>query len=185
MHRNDLLDKLSSYHPEDSQEKLFKKQLIDFVTANTDCFERSLQVGHVTGSAWIVNNEYSKALLTHHRKLNRWLQLGGHADGISDIIMVSSKEAHEESGLNSLTLVSSSIFDVDIHTIPARKSEQEHQHYDVRFLFEAKEEEPLIKSSESKDLAWISFEEIDKMTQSNKSIHRMLMKSKAIKNKGL
>ena len=69
-------------------------RFIKFIEQNPNCFERSNK-GHITGSAWIVNHDNSKVLLTHHRKLNLWLQLGGHADGEPDTKAVSLKEAQE------------------------------------------------------------------------------------------
>ena len=58
-------------------------------------------------------------LMTHHRKLNMWLQLGGHADGMEDLISVAIREAKEESGFNEFVLLSDRIFDLDIHQFPA------------------------------------------------------------------
>lgn len=134
--------------------------------------------GHVTGSAWIINETYDKALLTHHNKLNKWLQLGGHADGDPDIIKVATKEAMEESGLSSLKLLTNKIFDIDIHSIPAYNGIPEHLHYDVRFLFQADESEELIVSSESKTLDWIHFDLLNQFTHKNESILRMSEKTR-------
>ena len=173
MHRSPLLAQLDAYNPINSEEIAFKKDMRCFITENEHCFERTLSSGHITGSAWVVNYSFSKALLTHHSKLDRWLQLGGHADGNTDIIAVASKEAEEESGLESLELVSKSIFDIDIHTIPAHKIEPEHLHYDIRFLFKADENEILHVSSESKSLKWIPLEQLSVYTRCNKSILRM------------
>ncbi len=176
MHRKDLIEKITNYSPEFEEEVKFRASFLSFIQQHPNCFERSLEIGHITGSSWIVNHTRTKALLTHHRKLNRWLQLGGHADGDPDIIRVSSKEAQEESGLKSLKLVNNYIFDIDIHTIPARKSEPEHLHYDVRFLFEADENEALVISEESKELQWVPFNELKKVTDENDSILRMVKK---------
>lgn len=180
MHRRDLIQKLENYSPEDNNEKAFRASFLLFINAHEDCFERSLQIGHITGSAWIVNKTYDKALLTHHMKLDRWLQLGGHADGETDIIKVSTKEALEESGLSTLELVSESIFDIDIHTIPARKTDPEHLHYDIRMLFEADENEVLIVNHESKNLAWIPLDKLEHYSQNNESILRMAEKTKTL-----
>ena len=177
MHRRDLLTKLREYHPKNEAEKKDKTSLLAFIQDNPNCFERSLEKGHITGSAWIVNRERTKALLTHHKKLDRWLQLGGHADGEADIVKVATQEAMEESGLESLTLVSPKIFDIDIHPIPARRNDPEHLHYDVRFLFEADEREQLHVSSESKSLAWVTLEDIKHFTGNNYSIVRMTGKT--------
>ena len=123
-----------------------------------------------------VDRDRSRALLTHHFKLERWLQLGGHADGDTDILRVALREAREESGVNDIKPVSEAVFDVDVHPIPARGTEPRHLHYDVRFLLEADPTTPLVISSESKDLAWVSFEEITNLT-TERSIARMVAKS--------
>ncbi len=148
-----------------------------FVEAEPRCAERSLAVGHLTGSAWIVDPSRTRTLLTHHRKLNMWLQLGGHADGDLDIAAVAMREALEESGLTRLKLVSTRLFDVDRHRIPARKTEPEHWHYDLRFVVEADPEEPFVVSEESHDLAWI---EIARMADYNReeSMLRMARKTR-------
>jgi 8-oxo-dGTP pyrophosphatase MutT (NUDIX family) len=180
LHRADLIQKLENYSPEDDNEKAFRASFLSFIDAHPDCFERSLQIGHITGSAWIVNKTYDKALLTHHRKLDRWLQLGGHADGETNIIKVSTKEAIEESGLSSIKLVSTEIFDIDIHTIPSRKSDPEHLHYDIRMLFTAEESEPFTISNESNNLGWIPLDELSSYTQNNESILRMVRKTRML-----
>ncbi|TRX56082.1 NUDIX hydrolase [Fulvivirga sp. M361] len=177
MHRNDLLQKLEAYLPENPKEVQFKEDFFLFIKTYGDCFERSLAIGHITGSAWVVNKDRSRALLTHHKKLDRWLQLGGHADGDPNVLNVASREAQEESGLKSLKLISSAIFDIDIHTIPARKDEPEHLHYDVRFLFKADDNEQLHVSSESKNLHWISLDHLDSYIDHNESIQRMAGKA--------
>jgi 8-oxo-dGTP pyrophosphatase MutT (NUDIX family) len=178
--RKDLLSKIEAYHPEFKEEIEFRVSFLTFIKNHFDCFERSLLIGHITGSAWIVNQSFDKALLTHHKKLDRWLQLGGHADGESDIIKVAHAEATEESGLQSLKLYSSDIFDIDIHTIPLKGDVPEHLHYDVRFLFTADEKEILTISSESKDLSWVEFNQLTEITDQNSSISRMALKTQLL-----
>lgn len=152
--------------------------LQQFVEQHPECFERSLQVGHITGSAWIVNPPRTHALLIHHRKLERWLQPGGHADGDPDVLRVALREAHEESGLEQLRPLSGAIFDVDIHTIPARGPEPQHLHYDVRFLLEADDAAPLLISRESRALAWAELERITEYTD-EESVLRMVAKTRS------
>ncbi len=175
MHRDPLLAKLRSYSPLDQNEKQMYEHLFRFVNEQPRCFERSLKVGHVTGSAWIVDRHRQHVLLTHHRKLDRWLQLGGHADGDPDIVNVALREAQEESGIEQITLLSENIYDIDVHTIPARGDEPEHYHYDVRFLLEADRNTPLVVSSESKDLAWVPVKNLREHTE-DRSILRMAEK---------
>jgi len=176
MHRRPLVSLLESYRSFDSDDAAARDRILAFVRTNPDCFERSLLAGHVTGSAWIVDPSRSRCLLTHHRKLERWLQLGGHADGHADILDVAMREGLEESGLRSLHPVTTSIFDCDVHPIPARKSEPEHFHYDVRFLLEADDAEPLVISEESKELAWVALADVAVLNP-DASVVRMVAKT--------
>ena len=178
MHRTPLLNMLHAYQPYDRDERDMYETLIRFVETENDCFDRSLLQGHITGSAWIVDYSHSKVLLTHHRKLDRWLQLGGHADGDADILRVALREAREESGIDDIRPLSEDIFDVDVHPIPTRDAEPRHLHYDVRFLLEADASSPLVVSSESKDLAWVSLSELTQLT-TEQSIIRMMEKTLA------
>jgi ADP-ribose pyrophosphatase YjhB (NUDIX family) len=147
-----------------------------FVAAEPRCAERSLAVGHLTGSAWIVDAGRTRTLLTHHRKLGKWLQLGGHADGDLDLARVAETEAREESGLTGLRPVGDGgLFDVDRHWIPARANEPAHWHYDLRFGWEADPAELLVITAESKDLAWV---EIARMAEYNAEESMMRMARK-------
>jgi len=147
--------------PFDARETAMRDRLVAFVTAHPAACDRALAIGHVTASAWIVDPARTRALLTHHRKLGAWLQLGGHADGDLDLRRAALREAREESGLASLRFAVDAIYDLDVHPIPPRPGEPAHDHYDVRFAFEADPDEPLVVSAESKELAWIPIEALD------------------------
>ena len=175
MHRNSLLQLLSRYNPSDPREILFKDQILTFIKQHNNCFERSLALGHITASAWVLNKDETKALLMHHTKLNRWLQLGGHCDGNPDVLAVAIKEAQEESGIKGIVPVSKNIFDIDIHLIPANKKESAHYHYDVRFLLQITSNEQVIQNRESKELRFIG-KNRSKFPTSNPSVKRMLEK---------
>jgi 8-oxo-dGTP pyrophosphatase MutT (NUDIX family) len=175
MHRKPLLQLLANHQPFTQEETQFKQQMIEFVNQNPDCFERSLLTGHITGSAWIVDKSRQFTLLTHHRKLDKWFQTGGHCDGDSDVLNVAMKEAQEETGLTDIQAISPNIFDIDIHEIPERKGVPTHLHYDVRFLLEADMNEPLTISSESSDLAWVELSKVSQLNDSQ-SIMRMVLK---------
>lgn len=176
MNRQTLRENLENYRTPFEEEAASVKDFID-LTYDELAFRRERIQGHFTGSAWIVNKRRTHALLTLHRKLNRWLQLGGHADGNENLREVAMNEAREESGLASLRLVDSGIFDIDRHIIPKKGETPEHFHYDVRFLIEAEIDEQLVISEESKDLAWIPFDHVEDLTGGNTSILRMLEKT--------
>lgn len=103
-------------------------------------------------------------MLTHHKKLNKWLQLGGHADGDPDVLRVALKEGSEESGITGLEACSLSLFDIDIHLIPARQAEASHYHYDCRFAIRATGNDSFMVSDESHDLRWIKVTELATLT---------------------
>ncbi len=130
-----------------------------FIDRNPTCFDRS-NVGHITSSIWIVNAQKTHALLTHHKKLNIWVQLGGHNDGNNNCKQVALKEAQEESGITSFNFLSDSIFDIDIHPIPGSCT----FHYDIRYLLRAPPQANFIISDESHNLAWIPFDQIKDYT---------------------
>jgi 8-oxo-dGTP pyrophosphatase MutT (NUDIX family) len=175
MHRQPLLAQLSVYQATHTDEADTVQSFIEFVLSQPECFERTLAIGHITGSAWIVTPDGSEVLLTHHRKLDRWLQLGGHADGDPDVIAVALKEAREESGLEEFELLGEGIFDLDIHPIPARKNEPEHLHYDVRYVFRAIGQTDFTVSEESHDLRWVPINEVQTLT-TEESMLRMVRK---------
>lgn len=175
MHRKFLLEKLRRHHGADDHEEEMRSEIIAFVEQHTDCFERSLFSGHITGSAMILDDSRTRTLLTHHHILDKWLQLGGHSDGDPDTLAVALREAVEESGLTSIVPEHDAIFDVDLHQIPARKNEPKHIHYDIRFLFTANSNETLRITSESKDLAWIPLDKVQDYTE-EESVLRMVRK---------
>jgi 8-oxo-dGTP pyrophosphatase MutT (NUDIX family) len=134
------------------------------VAGEPQAFGRNSATSHVTGSAFVLSPDRQSVLLTHHRKLDRWLQLGGHCDGIADAAFVALKEAYEESGLSRIRVLSDRVFDVDIHEIPARGDDPAHLHYDVRFLMVAEAGEIAV-SDESHDLAWVPIAQLRQFTQ--------------------
>lgn len=160
----------------DAHEAAMAADMIRFVEEHEDCLLRSCVPGHLTGSAWILDATRTRTLLTHHRKLDKWLQLGGHADGDPDPREVALREAREESGLTRLRLTATEVFDVDRHWIPERKGEPGHYHYDLRFMIEADPDEPLVVTSESKDLAWVAVADVTRLNP-EESMARMVRKT--------
>ncbi|MCH2186297.1 NUDIX hydrolase [Myxococcota bacterium] len=173
MSREKVIQALAVYAERHPEEQEMVARVRELVTTRDDCFERTCLPGHITASSWIFSSDLDRFLLTHHRKLGRWLQLGGHADGDSNPLSVALREAREESGMAEFDLLESvdtvaegpsalSVpADVDIHRIPARPGEPEHAHYDLRFILVAAEGQPLVMSSESSDLAWFRLDQLE------------------------
>ena len=161
----------------DPRDRVLAEEFVQFALAHPDCLLRTCVPGHFTGSAWVVDSSRRHTLLTHHRKLDKWLQLGGHADGEADLLAVALREAQEESGLTRVKTVAAEIFDLDRHLIPARKAEPAHWHYDVRFVLEADPAEPLVVTSESKDLAWVDLTEVARLNP-EESMLRMVRRTR-------
>lgn len=148
----------------------------DFVRTHPDSLHRSQVLGHLTGSAWIVDSARTRTLLTHHRKLDKWLQPGGHADGDPDLRAVAMREAVEETGVSGMRLVSERVYDVDRHWIPARGEVAGHWHLDIRFMIEADPAQPFVVTDESHDLAWVALGEVTRLNP-EESMARLVRKT--------
>ena len=170
-----LISDLQNYSQKNPLEIETADLFLELINSYEDCFTRDCLHAHITASAMIVNQDFSKTLLTHHKALDKWIQLGGHADGEKDALSVALKEAEEESGLKNLKFLSDEIFDLDTHFIPKHEEVFEHHHYDIRYLLQAHDSEEIIVSSESKDVQWIEIERVEKLTTSD-SIKRMIEK---------
>lgn len=157
-----LIKELERYEASDEAEREALERLCSFVLAHPDCCDRSLQEGHITGSSWLINPKGDKVCLHFHKKLQMWMQFGGHADGNLDVRAVAIRETEEESGIEGIVPVMPEIFDVDVHAIPARPAEAAHFHYDVRYLLQAPHEN-FVCSAESEKLAWFKYEELAKL----------------------
>ncbi len=185
--REDLLQVLDRYLARYPAEEETVARIRDLVAGRPDCFERTCMPGHITGSAWILSPDRSKYLLTRHRIFDRWLQLGGHADGCSRPHLVALREAEEESGLEGFGLFQDPEgyvpLDVDIHVIAAQPGVPAHEHYDLRYLLAAAAEQPLVISDESHDLRWFEREALLE-TVHEESVLRMFRKSDAVLKRG-
>lgn len=185
MHRRLLLEMLTLYERYFPRESDVAQRVRSLVMRRPDCFRRSCRPGHITAAAWILSPDRRRVLLTHHRKLDRWLQLGGHADGQVDVAEVALREAREESGMRHFELVPIAglliPLDVDVHQIPERRDtfgnlvEDSHEHHDIRFLLLASAGEAIRVSEESHDVRWFAPEEVPQVTR-EQSVLRMLHK---------
>lgn len=184
MHRRHLNELLARYAAAWPAERTLAARFAAFAAAHDDCLLRSCVPGHVTASAWILSPDGRGALLTHHRKLDRWLQLGGHVEGEPQVELAALREAQEESGMQTFEFVpwagaQLAPLDLDVHPIPARGSEPRHDHWDVRFLLRAAPHQPLVVSAESRDLRWVPLDELAALT-SEESVLRLARKARSL-----
>lgn len=165
------------------EEVAYVQNAIQYIEQHENIFDRQLLPAHVTGSAWVVSSNRQKALLLHHRKHGQWFQPGGHADGDADIVRVAMRECAEETGLSprDIRLVDSSIFDVDIHTIPSMRSVPQHEHIDIRFVVEIDDRLTIPGNNESNAITWLPLRHVLSYNH-NRSTFRMVEKTRRMRN---
>lgn len=159
--RNKVIELLNLFETSDSRELADVKKIKELVTKHENIFVRDCLEAHLTGSALVVNSKTRKILLHNHKKLNKWLQFGGHADGEVDLAKVAMKEAEEESGLTDLEFYKDTPIDIEVQLIPEKNSVPAHLHLDFRYLvFTQAEKLPKPEEHESQDLKFLSFSEV-------------------------
>lgn len=154
-----LHDELAGYVAADPAEESHRLAMLALLEAADPCSRSHFVPGHFTASAFIVHAPTQRVLLHHHRRLNRWLQMGGHIDPGESVEQAAMRESREESGLEDLRL-EPGILDVDVHHIPAGKGEPPHAHFDVRFMVLTRTPDAIrFDPNESVDLAWFTIDE--------------------------
>lgn len=192
LYRRSWLDNMFYADPSIKQQRRSLGKFYHLLDNSQRPLYRDNRPGHLTGSAFVIDSQFERILLTLHGKLNLWLQLGGHADGNSDIASVALQEAYEESGLPHLAFLDTRplfpnltitdhrlAFDIDVHKIPAIADDSEHFHYDISYILVAERTAPLTITDESHDLRWFSWQEAEQQCDDN--IRRCLGKLTAVR----
>lgn len=162
---------LEDYQPKDADQEDALACILAFMDEHPrDAHLRECVAGHLTASAFILHPDGKRGLFTNHKKLGRWLQLGGHCDGDANLPAVALREAFEESGIKGLS-IEPALIDLDIHLIPERPGEEAHVHLDTRFLVFAPDGAQYIVGDESHDLAWMTLEQLQ--SQADGSVLRL------------
>ena len=181
--RRALVSSLAAHEPADEKEAQDLARIRMFVAGHDDPWDRRIPTGHLTGSALVLSADAGQVLLLHHRKLERWLQPGGHADtGESSGESVALREALEETGIERLALhpAAPRPLDVDVHDIPARPGEPAHQHLDLRYLVLAPAGAKLLPAiAELRDLRFFAWSDLGALDL-DAGLRRALAKARAV-----
>jgi 8-oxo-dGTP pyrophosphatase MutT (NUDIX family) len=176
-------EQLRGYGPANASEAAFVERMLELCGAEGACERSHFAPGHFTASAFVLSPDLCDLVLIHHKKLGIWVQPGGHVEPTDDDLLgAARREVLEEVGLGDLEPITSGaslVFDVDIHSIPARKADPAHEHFDVRFAFVAKTR-AIVHSEEIADLRWVPLAEVPLMG-TDESVLRAVRKLRALR----
>jgi 8-oxo-dGTP pyrophosphatase MutT (NUDIX family) len=174
-----IRDALEEYHSRCGDPLHHRQRMAPLWKIGLRLFDRQCMPYHFTASAWVLDEKHENVCLIRHPTLGTWIQPGGHADGDPHLPLVALKEGLEETGLSSLRLASSMVFDFDITPIPAIGSVPAHAHLDVRFVVVAARHERPRRTFESLPTEWVPLHNVNRITQDS-GIRRMAARSLSI-----
>ncbi|MFF5154859.1 NUDIX hydrolase [Streptomyces sp. NPDC000348] len=132
-----------------------RQTYLDHLAAHPDGMWKACGDAHITASGLVIDPERGRVLLTLHRKLRMWLQMGGHCEpGDVSLAAAALREATEESGIAGLTLVPGGPVRLDRHHTPCA------WHLDVQYAVLAPPGAVEAISDESLDLRWFPYDEV-------------------------
>jgi 8-oxo-dGTP pyrophosphatase MutT (NUDIX family) len=163
------------YLPDDPREQAFRQRMLELLEQPAASSRSHFRPGHLTASGFVLSPERDAVLLIFHKKLGIWVQPGGHIEPAdTSLAAAARREVAEEVGLALAADAAAKIFDLDIHTIPARKDEPAHEHFDVRYCFQSPTRD-FVQSDEVAGARWAELSRIDQLT-TDESVLRAVRK---------
>lgn len=164
---------IENYLPNEAEEIITKKAIINFIENNNDVLSRENLIAHLTTSAFIINKEFTKTVFAYHNIYDSWAWIGGHNDDDPDCLNVAIKEAQEETGLKTVKPVITDPIMLDILSVDAHYKNGEfvpdHLHLNITYLLFGLESEKLsVKVDENQAVKWISIDEMPTITNEAK-----------------
>jgi 8-oxo-dGTP pyrophosphatase MutT (NUDIX family) len=151
--RQSAIDLLTAWQAPNPAQDSLRHAVLCFLDARDDACCRKCVPGHVTASALVLDDSRTRALLTLHPRLGRWVQLGGHCDEAdTDIVSAALREATEESGVSELR-VDPELLAVHVHPVTCSLGVPT-RHLDLQFIAYAPPGAQIVISHESVDLRW-------------------------------
>ena len=175
-----LREQLEAFVPGNEQEEADRLLLLELLS-QPKVFTRENRTGHFSASGWVVSPDRRKVLMVYHNIYNSWSWMGGHADGEADLLAVAEREIREESGIQTLRLLTPGIFSTEILTVDGHEKRgkyvSSHLHYNVTYLFEADtQQETVLKPDENSGVQWIPVEDLPKMVSEPWFLERIYSK---------
>ncbi|MFH8242014.1 NUDIX hydrolase [Streptomyces sp. G6] len=142
---------LKAYEGQDE----LRQTYLDHLATHPDGMWKACGDGHITASAMVIDPSRERVLLTLHKKMRMWLQMGGHCEPAdATLARAALREATEESGIAGLHLLSGGPVRLDRHHTPCA------WHLDVQYAALAPEGAVEAISEESLDLRWFPYAEV-------------------------
>jgi 8-oxo-dGTP pyrophosphatase MutT (NUDIX family) len=174
---------LDAHIPADAKEEADMQLIAKMLLTTANLMDQSHQAGHITASALVLDAHTGRFLLHYHKKLNRWLQFGGHIEPHeTDPAQAALREAIEESGLTDLRFLAAQPLDIDIHPIPARGDQPTHLHLDFRYGLVTETPEAVIAAGdESAQFQWFAEHEVgNEQLALDPALRRLIKKALAL-----